>query len=411
MTTTTTFTLDNGLRVVHHYDSTPTLAAVNILYNVGARDEDSSLTGLAHLFEHLMFGGSVNVPDFDHALELAGGTSNAWTSNDFTNFYDIIPASNLETAFWIESDRMLALNLDRRTLDVQKGVVVEEFQQTCLNRPYGDSAHHLRGLLYRTHPYRFPTIGASPDHVMRASTDDVRRFYYTHYAPNNAVLAVAGPVEADRVRELAEKWFGSIPRRDIAPRRYLPEAPITGERRKTVRANVPQTRITIAWPMDAYDHPDYPSADLITDILASGQSARFNRRLVMGTDLFTGADASISGSIEPGFLMLTAPLRDNSDRAVEAAEMALLEQAYEMARQEPSGEELRRAFNRFESNTIFSRIGCAAMARELAREVMTGEWCDDMVERYRRVSPRDILRVAERIFNPESRCTLVYRPQ
>lgn len=407
----TAFTLNNGLRVVHRYDSTPTLAAVNILYNVGARDEDPSLTGLAHLFEHLMFGGSANVADFDYELELAGGTSNAWTSNDFTNFYDLIPASNIETAFWIESDRMLSLNFDSRTLEAQKGVVTEEFQQTCLNKPYGDTAHHLRGLLYHTHPYRFPTIGASPEHIRRVTSDDVRDFFFSHYAPNNAVLAVAGPVTAERVRALAEKWFGSIPRRDVAPRLYLPEEPITEPRRKTVVAKVPQTRITIAWPMDAYGHPDYPATDLITDILASGQSARFNTRLVMGTNLFTAADASIAGSMEPGFLMLTAALRDNSDRTLHEAEKALLDQAYELAMHGPSEKELRRAFNRFESNTIFSRIGCAAMARELAREAMTGDDCAAVMEQYRRVTTGDIVRVAQRIFNPRSSCTLIYRPE
>ena len=213
----TTFTLPNGLRVVHHYDPTPSQVAVNVLYNVGARDEDPAHTGMAHLFEHLMFGGSANVPSFDHALEMAGARNNAWTSNDFTNFYATVPKENIETVLWAESDRMLSPLLTDESLEVQRGVVIEEFKQTCLNKPFGDIGHHLRALLYRVHPYRYPTIGREISHIENVTLEQVRRFFFSHYAPNNAVLAIAGPIPLELARELVEKWFATIPRRDVAP--------------------------------------------------------------------------------------------------------------------------------------------------------------------------------------------------
>lgn len=405
----TQFTLPNGLKVVHHRDDSTSHAAVNLLYNVGARDESPQLTGMAHLFEHLMFGGSVNVPDYDYAIEMAGGADNAWTSNDFTNFYDVLPAENVETAFWAESDRMLSLSFDERVLRVQRDVVMEEFKQTCLNKPYGDIGHLLRGLLYTSHPYRYPTIGKELSHIERVTMDDVRSFYYSHYAPNNAVLAVAGPVSESRTRELAEKWFGSIPSRPIAPRSYAPEPEQTAPRRLVVERDVPQTRIVIAVKMAGYGGPGYREADLITDILASGHSARFNRELVMGTDLFTAADASITGSEEAGFLMLTGSLRSNDDAAVEAAENALLAQARRMAGEEVSDRELQRVLNRFESNAMFARLSYLAKARELARAVMHGEDINAIIPAYRAVTPADICRVAAEIFAPQRLNTLIYR--
>lgn len=405
-----TFTLDNGLRVVHHRDDTTSHVAVDVLYNVGARDESPDLTGMAHLFEHLMFGGSVNIPDYDYALEMAGGANNAWTSNDFTNFYDVLPAENVETAFWAESDRMLQLSFAPQSLRVQRSVVIEEFKQVCLNKPYGDMGHHLRGMVYKMHPYRYPTIGKELSHIERVTMADVRDFFYSHYAPNNAVLSVAGPVSQEHTRELAEKWFGPIPSRMIAPRLYAREPEQTEARRLEIRADVPQTRIVIAVRMDGYDHPDYRVADLITDVLASGHSARFNRELVMGTDLFTSADASISGSEEPGFLMMSGSLRSNDDAAVAAAEQALLQQAERMASDPVSEYELERALNRFESNATFARLSYLAKAQELAKAVMHGEDLNAMIPAYRSVTVADILRVSRRLFAPHRMNTLIYRP-
>lgn len=404
-------TLDNGLVVVHHLDMSTTHVVLDTLYNVGARDESPERTGMAHLFEHLMFGGSVNVPDFDRAVETAGGTDNAWTSNDFTNFYTIVPRDNVETAFWVESDRMLSLSFTPRSLEVQRKVVMEEFKQTCLNRPYGDMAHRLRALLYRTHPYRHPTIGLELSHIEAVTMADVKRFFFSHYAPNNATLAVAGPISLDDTMRLARKWYGSIPRREIAPRLYSPEPDFDEPRRQTVEADVPQTRITIAMLMPEAAHPDYRVADIITDILASGKSARFNQRLVMGTDLFTAADASISGSDERGFIMFNAALRADTDEAIRRAEQAIWAELDRLATEPVTPFELQRALNRFESNRTFSQIGYLSKATQLARSVMVGEKINDVVAQYRAITPADIKRVAADLLQRRRSATLVYRPR
>ena len=404
-------TLPNGLRIVHNYAPSTCHVVLDTLYNVGARDESPELTGTAHLFEHLMFGGSVHVPDFDGAVETAGGTDNAWTSNDFTNFYTVVPAANVETAFWVESDRMLSLAFTPESLEVQRKVVMEEFKQTCLNRPYGDMAHRLRRLLYTTHPYRWPTIGKELAHIDKVTLRDVRDFFFSHYAPNNAVLAVSGPVDESRVLQLAEKWYGDIPRRDIAPRINLPEPPITDARRETVECDVPQTRITIAMLMDAADDPDYRVADLITDILASGQSARFNRDLVMGSDIFTAADAGISGNEEQGFIRFAGALRSNDPASLEKAERMIWHQLDRLRSEEVAENELQRALNRFESNRTFSQINYLNRASQLARSVMTGRDINSETALYRQITPADIRRVASRLFQPSCSATLIYRPR
>ncbi len=406
-----TFTLANGLRVIHNYDPATAMVAVDVLYNVGARDESPELTGMAHLFEHLMFAGSEHVPDYDCALERVGGISNAWTSNDFTNFYDVAPAANAETLFWLESDRMLSLSFSEKSLEVQRSVVIEEFKQTHLNRPYGDLSHHLRALLYTTHPYRYPTIGKEIDHLRRVTLDDLRRFYFSHYAPNNAVLSVSGNLTPDHTRELAEKWFGSIPRRDIAPRLYKPEAPITSPRSERLRRDVPRAMITVAFPMPGYGQPGYIECDLITDILANGRSARFYRELVMKGDLFSDADASISGSDEPGFLMLNARLNRSDDASVAEARRVLTDAACALARPgNVTGHELTRAVNRYESQTTFSSMNYLSKAQAMAMAEMHGEDINSIVPAYRRVTVDDITSTAARILTPTHSATIEYLP-
>ena len=405
----TTFTLPNGLRVIHNYDPSTAMVAVNTLYNVGSRDESPELTGLAHLFEHLMFGGSVNIPDFDGEIERAGGTNNAWTSDDFTNFYDIAPASNLDTLLWLESDRMLGLSFSPASLEVQRSVVIEEFKQTHLNRPYGDVAHRLRSLLYTVHPYRYPTIGKETGHIEKVTMDDVKHFFYTHYAPNNAVLAISGNVTLDRVREAVERWYGPIPRRDIAPRLYSPEPPVESPRESTVTGPVPQPLIVIAYPMAAHGEPGYIEADILTDILASGRSSRYYRKLVMSDPLFTEADASISGNEEPGFLMLKARLSDSSEASIERARRTLTEVAAECTG--VTERELSRAVNRYESNHQFLMLSYRTRAQELALSEMTGEEINSRVAAYRAVTTADVAAAAESIINPSRACTLIYLPQ
>lgn len=403
--------LPNGLRVVHHPDYSAHHVAVNLLYNVGSRDESPELTGMAHLFEHLMFGGSPNVPDFDSTLEMAGGSNNAWTSNDFTNFYDIIPRENIATAFWAESDRMLSLSFNPRSLEVQRKVVIEEFKQTCINRPYGDLGHLLRSLLYTRHPYRYPTIGRDISHIERVTMDDVRRWFFSHYAPNNAVLSVAGPISAGETLDLADKWFATIPRREISGRNYEAEPPITEARRLEVSRQVPQTRIIIAFHTAAYGTKDYRIADIITDILASGNSSRFYRELVMGTDIFTSADASVAGTQEPGSLMITCSLRTNTPDTVRRAEEAVWAQLHRIASEPVTDFELQRALNRSESNRTYSQLNFASKARELAIAVMAGEDINAVAAAYRAITPQDILRVASQMLRPEHSCTLIYSAQ
>ena len=402
------FTLSNGLRVVHNHDSATAMVALNILYNVGARDENENLTGLAHLFEHLMFGGSINIPDFDQAMEQAGGWNNAWTSNDFTNFYDVLPAQNAETAFWLESDRMLSLAFSDKALEVQRSVVIEEFKEVCLNKPYGDMAHHLRDLVYTSHPYRFPTIGKEISHIEKVTQDDVIKFFHSHYAPNNAVLAISGNISLEETKRLAEKWFGDIPQREIMPRTYTPEPTQTAPRRKIVTADVPQAVLIKAYHMPGHGHKDYIPCDIITDLLASGRSARFYRNLLMGTDLFTEIDASITGSDEPGYLMLSARLRENSDSAIQQAEETIENEIQKLWNNTITEYELTRTINRFESNNTFSTIGFLPKARAMAMGEMQGEDINQITSKYRAVTIEQIQQVAEQVLSPNNCSTLVY---
>lgn len=412
MIKTNQFTLPNGLRVIHNFDSATAMVALNVLYDVGARDESDDMTGLAHLFEHLMFGGSVNIPDFDAAIEQAGGLNNAWTSSDFTNFYDVVPAQNAEVAFWLESDRMLGLAFSDKALEVQRHVVIEEFKQTCLNEPYGDMSHHLRALIYKQHPYRYPVIGKEISHIEKVTQQDVKDFYYSHYAPNNAVVAVSGNITLEETRFLAEKWMGDIPSRNISKRKIMPEPLPTEARRATVYGRVPQVKIVKAFPMPGYGGGDYVACDMITDLLASGNSSRFYRNLLLGTDVFTKVDASISGLEDCGYLMLTATLRNNSDTDIERAEELILGEARKLACcGEISEYEIERVKNRFESASIHSQMGYLAKAQSMAVAVLHKEDVNDAVPRYRSVKIDDIERVADKILNPDYSSTLIYRPE
>ena len=272
--------LGNGLRLVHSQDESTQMVALNILYNVGARDEHPEHTGFAHLFEHLMFGGSVNIPDYDTPLQLAGGENNARTNNDITNYYLTVPYQNVETAFWLESDRMLSLDFNERSLEVQRGVVMEEFKQRCLNQPYGDVSHLLRPLSYQTHPYQWPTIGKDLSHIANATLEEVKDFFFRFYAPNNAIIAVTGHISFEEAVRLTEKWFGPIPRREVPVRNLPVEQEQTEERRLVVERNVPLDALFMAFHMCDHLHPDYYAYDILSDILSNGRSSRLNQRLV-----------------------------------------------------------------------------------------------------------------------------------
>lgn len=400
-------TLDNGLRVVHHEDKSTQMVALNLLYDVGARDEDPDHTGFAHLFEHLMFGGSVNVPDYDTPVQNAGGENNAWTNNDITNYYITLPHQNVETGFWLESDRMLSLDFNPRSLEVQRQVVIEEFKQRNLNQPYGDVSHLIRELAYKQHPYRWPTIGKEINHIANATLEEVRTFFYHYYAPNNAILAVTGHIPFEETTRLAEKWFGPIPRREIPPRKLPKEKRQTALRRKTVERKVPVDAIYMAFHMCDRLHPDYHAFDMITDILSNGRSSRFVRSLIQDKKLFTSIDAFISGSIDEGLLQITG--KPASGISLEQAEEAIWDELERMKRVPVDEHELEKVKNRYESEQIFNNMNYLNVANNLAFFELTGkaEDINDEVRKYRSITSGQIQSVATRCFVPEN-CSILY---
>lgn len=386
------------------------MVTVNTLYDVGARDERPDLTGMAHLFEHLMFGGSANIPDFDTRLSAAGGNSNAWTSNDFTNFYCVLPACNLSTALWLESDRMLSLAFSDKALEVQRSVVIEEFKQMCLNRPYGDMDHHFRSLAYTTHPYRIPVIGQEFAHIEKVTQADVVEWFHSHYAPNNAVLAVCGNVTFEETLRLVEHYYADIPSRNIAPRSHPAEPLQTAPRSKVVTGPVPRTALRLAFPMDPYGTQGYYEADTLSDILANGNSSRFYRRLMLGTDLFTEVDACILGSEEPGLFLINAKLAQEGPEAEARATDAILTELHRLTIEEPTEAEVRRCVNLLESNRTFSLLHYLQVAQTLALAELHREDPHTFMAPYRAHTPSTLRAAATRLFAPSRLTTLTYRP-
>lgn len=401
------YTLANGLRIVHNEDDSTQMVALNLLYNVGARDEDPSHTGFAHLFEHLMFGGSLHIPDYDTPVQNAGGENNAWTNNDITNYYITLPHQNVETGFWLESDRMFSLDFSPKSLEVQRQVVIEEFKQRNLNQPYGDASHLLRELAYESHPYRWPTIGKEIAHIAQATLEEVKDFFYRFYAPNNAILAVTGHISFEETIRLAEKWFGPIPARNISPRQLPAEKPQTAVRRKTVERKVPVDAIYMAFHMSNRMHPDYYIYDMITDILSNGRSSRFIQSLVQEQKLFTSIDAYISGSLDEGLLHVTGkPVEGVS---LEQAEEAIWKELEKMKTVPVSEQELEKVKNRYESEQIFNNINYLNVATNLAFFELTGkaEDINEEVGKYRAVTAEQIQATSARCFVPEN-CSILY---
>lgn len=401
------YTLANGLRIVHNEDDSTQMVALNLLYDVGARDEDPSHTGFAHLFEHLMFGGSLHIPDYDTPVQNAGGENNAWTNNDITNYYITLPHQNVETGFWLESDRMLSLDFSPKSLEVQRQVVIEEFKQRNLNQPYGDASHLLRELAYESHPYRWPTIGKEIAHIAQATLEEVKDFFYRFYAPNNAILAVTGHISFEETIQLAEKWFGPIPARNISPRQLPAEKPQTAVRRKTVERKVPVDAIYMAFHMSNRMHPDYYVYDMITDILSNGRSSRFIQSLVQEQKLFTSIDAYISGSLDEGLLHVTGkPVEGVS---LEQAEEAIWKELEKMKTVPVSEQELEKVKNRYESEQIFNNINYLNVATNLAFFELTGkaEDINEEVGKYRAVTAEQIQATSARCFVPEN-CSILY---
>lgn len=400
-------TLANGLRIVHHEDTTTQMVAVNVLYNVGARDEDPTRTGYAHLLEHLMFEGSVNIPDYDTHVQLAGGENNAWTSNDLTNYYITVPRGNVETAFWLESDRMLGLALTEQSVEVQKGVVIEEFKQQHLNRPYGDVQHLIRSMAYKVHPYQWPTIGLCVEHIERATLPDVMEFYQRFYTPSNAILSVVGNIRFDEVVRLSEKWFGPISKSQITPRN-LPEEPRQQRiRRKSVKRNVPANMLVMAFHMPERRNKDYHTCDLVTDLLAAGQSSRLIQHLVHRDKLFTSIDAYIQGSIDKGLLFVIGRMTD--DTSFSTAEEAVWRELEQLKAKPINKDELEKVRNRSESERTFNNINYLNRAINMAQLELIGQdrELSDELRRYCAITADDVQRLSKAIFLKRN-CSVLY---
>jgi zinc protease len=402
------FTLANGLRVLVHEDKSTPMAVVNVLYDVGARDENPDKTGFAHLFEHLMFGGSINVPDYDEPLQMAGGENNAFTTNDLTNYYCQLPAENIETAFWLESDRMLSLAFSEKSLDVQRKVVCEEFKEHYINKPYGDVWHKMRELAYTTHPYRWMTIGKELKHVEEATLQDVKDFFKKHYNPINAILIVAGNVSTSQVKSLCEKWFAPIPSGEKYIRNLPAEPAQTAPRKKEVRAAVPLDALYKCWHIYPRLDKRYYTADLITEIMGGGGSSRLFQALVKEKQLFSNIECYHSGSSDAGLLSIDGKLVKGV--SMQEAEAALLQEIQKLQQQGITDAELQKVKNKTESMMAFEDMSLTNRAASLAIYELLGDasLINTELDKYRQVTAADIIAESNIIFNENNSSTLYY---
>ncbi|PIP55360.1 MAG: peptidase M16 [Bacteroidetes bacterium CG23_combo_of_CG06-09_8_20_14_all_32_9] len=402
------FVLNNELRIIVHRDKTTPLAAVNILYQVGARNENPERTGFAHLFEHLMFGGSANIPCYDEPLQWVGGENNAFTTNDITNYHLTLPAENIETAFWLESDRMLSLAFTEKSLEVQRSVVIEEFRQRYLNQPYGDVWLHLRPLAYKVHPYRWATIGISEKHIAEATMKDVKDFFFSWYAPNNAIMVVAGNVQTHEIIKLSQKWFGGIPKRNISKIKILQEPEQTKTRRLVLERPVPMDALYIAFQMPGRMHNDYKPLDIISDLLGNGKSSRLFRTLVMEKKIFGDIEAYITGSIDTGLLIVEGRL--NPGISFESSENAVFEILNELSLN-LTETELQKVKNKAEAALIFNYMDILNKATSLAFFEMMGDasLINSELEGYQKVTLKDIKVLSKKYIRKENASILYYK--
>lgn len=403
-----TFKLDNGLTVIINEDHTTQLCAVNVLYKVGARDESIEKTGFAHLFEHLMFGGSENIADFDTELQLAGGTNNAYTSNDLTNYYDILPVSNIETALWLESDRMLKLDFSEKSLNVQRNVVCEEFKEHYINRPYGDVWHKLRKLVYEKHPYQWPTIGLELKHVQDATLTDVENFFYKYYRPNNAILSISGGISTQRALELARKWFGDIPAGNHFDRNLPIEPEQTTSKFLAVKKDVPVNVIYKAWKMPGRVESKYYATNLLSDVLGLGESSRLQHALKKETKLFTDVAAYITGSIDTGMFIITGKLAE--DITYEQAEKGIQQEIDKIQQSVINDTELLRVKNTVEMDIAGNNVGVMNKAEILAAAEMlsSADLVNTEIDRFLEVPSADIHTIAQQMLTADKCSTLYY---
>jgi len=402
------FKTANGLRVIVHHDAATPMVVMNIMYDVGARDEDQERTGFAHLFEHLMFGGSVNIPSYDEPLQMAGGENNAYTTNDLTNYYLQLPAENLETAFWLESDRMLSLAFDEKSLEVQRKVVVEEFKEHYLSKPYGDAWHKMRELAYHVHPYRWMTIGKDISHIEKAQLKDVKEFFSRYYCPVNAVMVLAGNITVEKAKELTEKWFGDIPEGTKYERKLPREPEQNEERRITVKTNVPLDALYKCWHISERLDKRYYVADLVTEILSGGGSSRLYQSLVKEKKLFSNIECHHFGSSDAGLLAIEGKLVkgvsiEDAEAAVEGVLNGLKEKQVEET-------ELQKVKNKTESMIVFEDMSVVNRANSLAYYELLGDaaMMNDELEKYAAVTTEDILIECRNIFKKENSNTIWY---
>ena len=403
------FTLENGLRVLVHEDRSTPLVAMNILYEVGSRDEDPEKTGLAHLFEHLMFGGSVNIPDYDTPLQLVGGDNNAFTNNDITNYYLTLPSENIETGFWLESDRMEELDFSQKNLDTQKNVVIEEFNQRYLNQPYGDALLKLRPVAYKVHPYRWPTIGMDISHIENTNLEQVKKFFFSHYAPNNAILVLTGNINYDLANKLTRKWFGPIENRTVQSRK-LPAEPLQNEERFiTIEKDVPSDALYKVWHVGSRYSADFYTLDLITDLLAGGESGRLHTELVRGKKLFSEINAYLTSDIDPGLIVVQGKLMKNVD--IMHAEEAVNKVIMSLQTSYGIKEEMEKVKNKFESSTVFSNTSILNKAMNLSFCELLGnpDMINQEVDLYRKVTRDMMIEATRKFFIPTNCSTLYYK--
>jgi zinc protease len=402
------FSLENGLRVLVHEDRSTPLIAMNILYDVGSRDEDPARTGFAHLFEHLMFGGSINIPDYDTPLQMVGGENNAFTNNDITNYYLTIPSENIETGFWLESDRMLELDFSQKNLDVQKNVVIEEFNQRYLNQPYGDAILKLRPLAYKVHPYRWPTIGMDISHIQNTELEQVKRFYFSHYAPNNAILALTGNINYDQAFRLTQKWFGPIDRRAVKPRDLPVEPEQTEPRSLTIEKDVPSSALYKVWHIGPRKSEDFYTLDLITDLLAGGESGRLYTRLVREKKLFSEINAYITADIDPGLIIVQGKLMKGVD--IQNADNSVNDVINSLLIKDGTENEIEKVKNKFESSTVFSNTSILNKAANLSFFELLGdpELINYEIDAFRNVNYKMVTDTISRYFIPSNCCTINY---
>lgn len=401
--------LDNGLTILVNRDRASKLAAVNILYKVGARNEAEDKTGFAHLFEHLMFRGTHSVPEFDVPVQMACGENNAFTNNDYTDFYITLPKENLSTALWLESDRMRNLNLSREACETEKMVVIDEFKQRYLNQPYGDESMLLRDLCYKVHPYRWSTIGISPEHIERATLEDVHNFYNLHYRPSQAILSISADIDEDEMIALATEYFSSIEDMggEIAT---IPQEPKQTEpRRLIVEREVPATNVTIAFHIGDRLSREFFLGDLCSDLLAGGESSRLVNHLVKERGLFTAVNAYITSSLDAGLFIIKGRLMPNTTE--QEAEETLWGELRELMNGNISDYELEKVKNKFEANMLMGEINVMNKAMNLGFYAMTGdlELINKEADIYRSITREEVAEFATKVFTSQNSSTLIYR--